>query len=74
MVGKWEDYYDNTTYQLTQDASGNLSGEETVPYCQGNQQWPITGTLSGGYFSFVAKNNGCTNSTVTSVTYTGNVG
>ncbi len=74
MVGNWEDIYDNTTYQLNQDSGGNLSGEETVPYCQGNQQWPIKGTINGGYFNFVATNNGCTNSTVASVTYTGNVG
>ncbi len=74
MAGDWEDIWDYSKYHLTQDAKGNLSGQVTIPECQGNNQWPIAGTFNGGYFSFVATNKGCTNSTVTSLTYAGNAG
>jgi hypothetical protein len=74
MAGDWEDYFCQDTYHLTQDASGNLSGYMTVGGCTPNPEWPLTGTINSGYFNFTATNNGCSQSSATWVTFTGNVG
>ena len=46
----------------------------TVGGCTPNPDWPITGTISSGQFTFTATNNGCSQSSATWVTYTGAVG
>jgi len=74
MVGDWENYFSWDKYHLTQDANGNLSGYMTSGPCSNTTDWPITGTISNGSFTFTATNNGCSQSTATWVKFTGLVG
>lgn len=71
--GNWTWKFTNAQYDLSQDGSGNITGYAIEPGCQGNNQWPITGTIAGGYVTLKESNNGCTNSTVTYINYTATV-
>jgi hypothetical protein len=73
IAGSWSWPYYGSTFSLSQDIKGNISGYVIESGCQGNNKWPITGTFTGGYFTMTATNNGCTNSNATSISYKGNV-
>ncbi len=51
MQGDWTYYYDDSQYVLSQDASGNVTGNMSTNTCPG-VQFPITGTVSPGTFTF----------------------
>ncbi len=74
LVGNWEDYWSFDKFYISQDANGNLSGYMTEGGCTPNPDWPITGTISSGQFTFTATNNGCSQSSAAWVTYSGSVG
>jgi len=74
LQGNWDWYYDGSEYDLSQDGSGNITGELSTPFCPG-QQFPITGTITSGSFTFTATNlNSCPGTTNAWTTFTGYVG
>jgi hypothetical protein len=73
LVGDWEDYFSLDQYYLSQDAKGNLSGWMTTGPCNLPTDWPITGTISSGQFTFTATNKGCSLSSASWVTFAGTV-
>jgi hypothetical protein len=72
--GTWAWKFTNAQYLLSQDNMGNISGYAIEPGCQGNNQWPITGTIAGAFVTFTESNNGCTNGNVTHINYSATVG
>lgn len=55
MQGTWKWTYDGSQFNLSQDASGNITGNYVTPFCPG-QQFPINGTINSGSFTFTVSN------------------